>query len=407
MFNKSKQDLIAVIDIGSASVGGAVLLLNRDHSQAEIIFAVRVPVIDGSERLSSGKLKHRLKPWLSVIGRVGNTLTLEAERKTGQNRSILKPLLFKEVVCFLSGSWVSSEVTVIKDQLPEPMKITESFLKSKLIKEFRGFKNKMRSSFGPDIDGVVIEQQLISSKLNGYEIDDLVGHLTQNLELTALQTAVASNVYKHFNKAISRSTGNNNITYHSHTLVGTRALQYLKLPTADIIYVDITNYSTDILNICGHRLYSTNPLYTGVKDQVRQLSVKLGVSETVTESYIKAENEGVLESEFSDHIGSLWLPIMENWLLDFKASIGANSKCITGSTIVVTTWKLMQPFFLKAIENMIESDDGFHSCKAQKPDLSEIENICHWRPKGEKDIFLVLNSILIVERLNSKNLTKV
>ena len=127
-FSKKKEEVIAVLDIGSASVGGVIIKAfpEQPERKPEIITTARVQV----------------NFLLDVNFEAFWRCTRNALKKVVAQLSKHSP---DKILCVFSSPWFISQTRIIKVKREEPFEITDDFLKKLVDNEIKIFKSQWQA----------------------------------------------------------------------------------------------------------------------------------------------------------------------------------------------------------------------------------------------------------------------
>ncbi|HDO23682.1 MAG TPA: hypothetical protein ENG99_00500, partial [bacterium] len=127
-FNKKKEEVIAVFDVGSASVGG-MIIKTCPESKPEVITNARIPIdflLDVNFEAFWRCARNSLK---KVI----------AELLKDSPRGVDK------IFCTFSSPWFISQTRIIKVKREKSFEITDDFLKKLIDNEIKIFESQWQS----------------------------------------------------------------------------------------------------------------------------------------------------------------------------------------------------------------------------------------------------------------------
>src|SRR3989339_659488 len=168
---KGKQEIAAIFDIGSSSVGGAIVLIpGKKEDKPKILYSVREQMVF-HEKLDANKfIDSMLKTLNSVVS------DLEKNGLVHLNFLKIKNKAIKNAFCFFSSPWCVSQTKKIKIKKDKSFEITESLLKSIIQKEEEAFikleSGEYSSILGKNNEIDVMDKKIIQIKLNGYIVNN-------------------------------------------------------------------------------------------------------------------------------------------------------------------------------------------------------------------------------------------
>jgi hypothetical protein len=191
-----QKNVVAVFDISSSSVAGAHVLLNRGSDgkqQALFLASSRVDAALSGDPDIARLIEHTAKNIDEVLVRL-------------RKADIHHPDYIQVV---LASPWYFSQTRTIMYAKTTPFVCTEKLVDGLLEKELAHAIATDTAGFGTE--GVVVEKQLSSIKLNGYTTDKPYGKSATSLELSITITTVASVVMDRIITPLKRAYGDRNL----------------------------------------------------------------------------------------------------------------------------------------------------------------------------------------------------
>ncbi len=169
LFSSKKKKLVAVFDIGSGSVGGALVEIPSDKNELPtIISSTRVEIVE-REDLDFNLF---LKDMILALGFAARNIY---NSKKGAP---------DEIVCVLASPWYISETRLIKMSRDNSFTFTTKIVDELLAKELSSLDSLYKAKYG-ETESLpeVIENPVVGVSLNGYHISDPLGKKTRSIEM--------------------------------------------------------------------------------------------------------------------------------------------------------------------------------------------------------------------------------
>jgi hypothetical protein len=172
IFSTKKEKLVAIFDIGSGSVGGALVRIPQNKKDLPtIIKSTRTDIVNRKEVDFNLFLN-------DMILALGFTSQDIYQSKLGAP---------DEIVCVLASPWYLSETRMIKMSKEHSFVFTKKIVNDLLLNEVelldKDFKEKYN---GLDSLPEIIEHPIVGVSLNGYQVDDPLGKRTKSLEMSMI-----------------------------------------------------------------------------------------------------------------------------------------------------------------------------------------------------------------------------
>ena len=230
---KKSGEVTLIIDIGSSSVGGA-LVSNTKGSSPKILFSTRLSVVlqNESERGRS----------LAAI-----SVALESVLKTISAEHIV----FHKSHIIFSSPWYISETSVLKIDHDQPTFVTRHAIEQ-LTKESEKKFIEEASSSHPN--GEIVERRVIRSRLNGYDTTKPYNKKAKNVEITFFASIVQKDVIEAVHRILDKHFHLRNNQISSFSLAAFSAISSLKPEYNDFLIVDVRGEVTDLSLVAGGAL---------------------------------------------------------------------------------------------------------------------------------------------------------
>ena len=166
------ETLTLLVDIGSASVGGA--LVRFEKGKAPHVLATVREDISFQDVLSSARFLVAMNHALDQVSKA-----LQQKIKSGQKKAFTNGHIF----CTLSSPWFllkSRHVQIIREQ---EFKITERALEEFINEDINHLKEELKETLPPK-DVRIIEKKIVQMRLNGYEIKNPYNQKTSRMEIS-------------------------------------------------------------------------------------------------------------------------------------------------------------------------------------------------------------------------------
>ena len=284
--------IIAIIDIGSGSIGLALVVLEKD----------KVPTLKFSLRREM-RFQNTLAPemLLSQTLKILSSIIIDMQKKLPDAPS--------GVFCFLSPHLIASQTRTIKINFTEPTAIDESVINNVVGKEIEKFKTE-----------ALIEQKIMSVKLNGYEVSNL-NKIAAEAEISVFFTLTSEKILDNIKDTISASFHNRQIEFHSFPFAYFSVLRDIFKIDSDFVCMDIGSEITDISLIKGGILERSTSFPFGKNEITRSLIDKTSVDRSLAGSMIKNYTEGIVEQGIRSELGKEISTAGSRWLDAAKSAI--------------------------------------------------------------------------------------
>ena len=303
-FNKiSKSKVVAVIDITSSSVGGA-LVESNEGCPITILVAPKSPV----NFLFDVNLDASLRS------------TAEALRLAAKKLKSLYSGKIDEVLCVFSSPWFASKTKIITVAREKPFEIKKDFF-TRLIEEeeknFEGVKNE---------NGLFIEHEVIKSELNGYSAKSPIGKIAQSVKSYIYLSAGMEKAMETAEKEIAKIFVPAPLRFATSSLVVFKVLNDIINNKEGFLIIDIGGEITEINLIRNNALEQSASFSKGTNFLFRKAAIALNTFLKEAVSIVKVYSRGHRTLESSDKIAVAIKSSVGEWRESLKSSLSAMSQ---------------------------------------------------------------------------------
>jgi len=382
LFFGEKKDLVLVIDVGSASVGAALVLLKKG-ALPYVIRSTRTPV--------------QFQPHL----RFDRFLRLTLKALENSIQGVLKGASGRpaKAYCFLSAPWYSSEVRAIHHSLKGKefvfdQKLMNSIVEGELERFAAEELERYRRLKG---HAYLIENKVIDVRLNGYPTANPLGKKAKEVELSLMLGLAPHQTITDIIEAIRRPLPGLPITFHSFLLPFFAVLRDLFHDTQDALLIDIGGEVTEVSLMREGVLTGTVSFPLGKNFVLRRGSAVLKKDAEETRSLLKLLFEGRLENAVRKEIEAGLLEVRKEWLLAFNECLDElNTLLVPDSVFLFADGEIVK-WFIDAIE---KEEYGQYALSAGKFAVTTIGGSLLHRHLSfdatiERDRFIALESIYL------------
>jgi hypothetical protein len=329
--SQKKKDIVALFDIGTSSVGGA-LIMKDSKNIPTIIFFVREPI----KMTENFDFDRFFSYTMASIEKVAHKINLSGVGAPNK------------IYCTLSSPWYASQTRSIKLE-----KNTNFIFNSKLASDLN---KKEFSLFEQDNNNVISDAHIIETKnmsvsLNGYRVQKPLGMKAKKVEMSLFLSMVEKNIITKIEESIGRYLHFKNIKFSSFIFSSFTTLRDVFSKEEDFIFMDIGGEITEIGMVKKDILLESVSFPYGKNFILRSLSKKIGHDIAHTKSLFNLYLQGHLEKKNSEKIKKELDIINLEWLKQLGISLNALSNHILlPHTIFVLAEQDMISFFSEIIK---------------------------------------------------------
>lgn len=295
---KTHGDDLVIFDIGSGSVGAAVISLEK-NSKPYIKYVKRVP-LPTKERIQARTL---VTETLNAIKEI--SADIRNERKHAH-----------KIALVLSSPWHISHTKTVSVTKDEPFTITNS-----LINEITEAETE-KITKEQDADLKLVESNVANVKVNGYSTLLPQGKIANKLDLSLYVSLAPLSFLNKIENEIQKSFSVKSISYHSFPFISLSTIQKIFHEDQDFIFIDIAGEITDVAAVRNGVMMGTASFPVGINTLVRKVSDRFKITPDLAFSFVKIFSEGKTTKDLAEQINKLALAVKEEWLAYFHQVAG-------------------------------------------------------------------------------------
>ena len=323
-----------ILDIGSASVAGALVLFEK-RKQPRVLYITRIPIT-----VSDSPEEHDFtKSMLSFVKRAIEDVSIKGIQHLNFRKLSKKDI--RRVFCIYASPWFASETKTINIKNSEPKKITKKMVEDLVNKE----KSLLTKNLGISDESSVIEQKIISTKLNGYLTSNPYDKEVLDVEMTIFLGVVPTNIIDSIENAVRSVLHPDDIVHHSFSLVAYRTITDVFQADSNSIVLDVTGEVTDITVIEDDVIVHTASVPFGRNTLVRAIAREKKANSDIALSLLHLYSNDRAESKLYTEIDAIVADVHQKWKKETEKILPD----LSGKTIFVTTDEDLAPIFKKYI----------------------------------------------------------
>ena len=388
LFSSKKEKIVAIFDVGSGSVGGALVCIpSGNKNLPTIIKSTRTDIVNRKEI----DFDLFLNDMILALGFSANNI---------YQSGLGAP---DEIVCVLASPWYLSETRMIKMSKESSFTFTKKIVNDLLSKEIEFLNKDFKEKYSglDNNSSEVIEHPIIGISLNGYQVDDPLGKRTKSIEMSMIISLCPKICLDKITETISKSFHNTPISFTSFMLSSYISVRDKYMNHDSYLLLDVGGEVTDIGIVYKGVLKQSLSFPFGRKTLYRNISSALNIelrdAVEIFNLYIKGN--------LSDKEKTKLLPVLESigssWNKSFKECINTLPRTLTiPNNIFLTIDSDVKDWFISIINN----EDYVQSLVLNKKftivllDGPEFLNICNIKD-GPCDPFLMIEAINVARRI--------
>lgn len=305
------QHFVVVFDIGSASVAGAYVLIDKGKTP-QIIFTVR-EFIPFQEKLDFPRFLTSMVKTLELV--------FAKMQQAGAGTNIDKAF------CIMSSPWYASQTRIIKYQRPEPFQVTAKGIKSLIDKEIDLFRHSklFEHSKVDDTLPEIIEAKTIQVRLNGYETRSPYGQRASEAEIALYISMIPPNILGLVYDSIDRFWHTDKVNFSSFSLVAYDTIRDIFSDDDTFLFIDVSGEITDISIIKDSVLLESISFPIGrnllIRSIAKSLKIPIETANTELSMYLEGNSHDEREAQIAkilNDLGGEWVTFFEDALAQFS-----------------------------------------------------------------------------------------
>lgn len=381
---KKKEKLVAIFDIGSSSVSGALALIPDKKSDGipKIIHTAHSE-IPFQENLDFDRFLHLML----------KSLEETAIKMAKGNRAVPK-----KVFCFLASPWCATQTRVISHSRNTPFMFTEKMAAELIEKELKAFENSELKKYA-DVGSAaeIIESKNIEISLNGYKTAKPFGKYAHEVEMTLFVSMSPKTILDLVEEKIHTFFHVSGIHFHSFVFSSFVAVRDMFPENDDFLLADIGGEITDISMVKNDVISESASFPYGKNFLIRRISSSLNKLPAEALSLLSIYVAGKLESSMVRKMEGALKKARNEWLAHFQESLSGLSSAFLPETVFLTADKDVSPWFAETIakEEFSQYSQTRNKFNVILLEASSLRRFCKNKDGVERDPFLMLESIFI------------
>lgn len=311
LFSKTeKTKKIALFDIGSASIGGAIVSYSSKENT--------LPVIEYSTR------SYFSLPEVFSF----NDFVLEMEKCLKACSASLATSGIKDiedVVCVLGSPWYASQTRTILLKKETPFVFTEKILSEMVEKEVHNFMSREWPKYAGYQEFEIVENYTIDSVLNGYTVTAPFGKKTKDVSVSVFLSLSPKDILDHIKKIVEKSFSLSGRHIHFSTSVFAEYIlvRDLFVHHEDCLIVDVDGEITDVSLIRQSVIVETSSFPYGYHNVIRSIKQKINRSFEESESLFKVYMTGLMDQHTLPIVKQSIEDSQKEWISSFEKTLAS------------------------------------------------------------------------------------
>ncbi len=314
--NKHNSKRIIVLDVGSGTVGGAIVSSpNKEGvpSHPTIEKTYRSAILVKDEVTFPNLLEATL---VSIRSCLSNLISGEKD-------------IPNKINLVISSPWHASQTRIVTLSKQTQFTFSQKLHDELQSKELKTFEDEYKAKFGPLGEEVVIlEKNTMNAKLNGYTVEDPIGKSALSVEFALFISMSPKQVLEKMDRALRDVVHHADVQYHSSIFSVFTTMRDTFADTKDFLIVDIGGELTDISFVEADVILENASFPCGRNHYSRIVQDELGKSADDTNTMLSLYRDGALEANLQPVLEKAIKKSESVWIKSFSQALATLSSDI-------------------------------------------------------------------------------
>jgi cell division ATPase FtsA len=383
---KNTERIVALFDIGSGSVGGAMVRIPLDDKEIpSIIKSVRTE-INTKDTLNFDQFS---KDMLQALSTTASSLY---ESKTGAPG---------EIICVLASPWHVSETRAVLRTRESSFVFTKNVADEVLREQISLLSSLYKGRYeNTTSEPEMIEHLVMGVSLNGYHIEEPLGRHTKSIEMKVLMSLSPKSLLANIRETLSNTYHHIPVSFSSFVALSFIAVRDRYVHADSYVLLDVGGEVTDVTIISKGVLQSSISFPSGKNLIFNYIATKLEVELRDAKELFNLYMTNALSERRKKKVAPLFDAVQNAWMEAFRNAIATLPEMtIIPSTIFLTADEDIRGWFAEAVKNeeYIKSITENHTPSVVTLEGPEFLAMCKIEG-GECDPFLMIEAIGIMRK---------
>ncbi len=384
---EKKEKLIAIFDIGSGSVGSALVNVFPNIN--------RTPTIIKSVR---SDIKYRDELDFNVFLE-DMLISLNMSANLLYNSKLGMP---SEVICVLASPWYLTETRLIKMSHENPFVFNKKLASELFEKEISSFKEAYDKKYQNVENNLeVIEHHIVGVALNGYLVENPIGVKSSSLEMNIILSLSPKVCIDKIKQTIIKTFHHIPISFSSFMVSAFLAVRDKYLVPDSYLLLDVGGEVTDVGIVYRGILKESLSFPFGKRTFFKYICSKLDIELRDAEELFKLLQSDTISESKREKISPIFKSVENLWSESFRKCISNLPRTLSlPNTIFLTADADIRDWFADIIRNeeYIQSMVIGNKCKVVTLEGKEFIDICGTQDKI-CDPFLMIEAIAQMRKI--------
>lgn len=277
--NKNKYG--AIVDIGSGSVGIAIVKSDQNAEKPEIIWTHREYTATPKKFDYPNGLKRIETALLQAFLLLGNKGIRTLHKLDATAR-------LSEVQVSISAPWCNTITDTITTDFDKKTAINKKILKEIILKAKEKADQLLTEETKRKLNTTPISMSVIDVNLNGYHVQNSVGKKADRMTLSIVRAFTDKELVKSSQEAAEKTVPNITINLNSFMYSYYECLRFLAPDTSEVCLIDVTHEATELGVVRENVLEHVTHMELGISTIAREISELTKVPIEEAYGYVKS-----------------------------------------------------------------------------------------------------------------------
>ncbi|MFZ2038755.1 MAG: hypothetical protein WAV11_02365 [Minisyncoccia bacterium] len=393
---KPKEELAVIVEIGSGSVSGTLVLLS-ENTKPRIFYSTRRQITFKNDLA----MPHLESLMLKTVQDVVNVVKKDGLAHLNFTR--LTKRTINKVFLVVSAPWCLTQTKIVEIKRDYFFDLTKKILNDLIQTQVDVAENSVKESFAKFEDGIqdieTIEKKIIQFKVNGYLVNDVLDKEVKDFETTILVSSMPTNILEKLKSIISQNlSSRSSILVNSFTLTFFTIFRDMFPEKENYLLLDLSSELTTVSVVRDQIVMDNVSFPMGRNMFVRQLAKDLNVSIEEAFSLLAAYHQKNLDPIYENKIEISLEGAMKIWNVSLHKALEkfSQERYIPRSIVKITNDDFGY-FFAKKLSNERFTQLGF----SEEPfnviivDAKKFKDCCSLSSDMIIDSFTYINSLFL------------
>lgn len=281
-----------VLDIGSGSVGAALVVSDCEEEKLEIVWSHREHVTLGNSETGEVTLRHIHTALINVFLQIGSVGTKEL-------RAFDSSLRISHIQASVAAPWAHTVIKQVHYSDEHPFEVTQELLDElSTMAEKQATELILKNEFLKENGTVVLDSETIGTVTNGYNVPDVKNATTREISISHLSALAQKRTLEIINDSKNKLFPRTTLYTHSFMYLYYQVMQASTPDTKEVCLIDVTSEATEIGIIREGVLTHVIHIPYGTYTLAREIAAACDLPKEEAYTYLKG-GQGFVDTKLS------------------------------------------------------------------------------------------------------------